>query len=140
RATNSMTATGFGTEIYATPISVSVVTKDFISDAGANYLIDSLRYTAGIVGDARDPNQFTGRGFRTPIQINRLAGFVRSPNTDFVERLDVVKGPNSVFFGRVSPGGLINLTTLAPKQRDETVLKLNYGSYDFKKGVVDVNK
>lgn len=140
RATNSMVATGFGTEIYDTPISISVITKDLINDLSAWSLRESLLYTSSVTTDARDPNQTTGRGFRVPIQVNRLTGFVRNPSSDFIERIDLVKGPNSVFFGRVAPGGLLNMTTLTAKARTETVLKLSGGSYDFGKVVLDHNQ
>jgi outer membrane receptor protein involved in Fe transport len=140
RATNSMTATGFGTEIYATPISVSVVTKDLISDIGAGLLRETLQYTSAITTSSRDPNQNRARGFLIPIQVNRMAGNVRNPNADFIERVEIVKGPNAVFFGRVAPGGLINLTTLQPFWRTASEVKATYGSYDYKKLMVDHNQ
>ncbi len=138
RATNSITATGVGTEIYRTPISVSVVTKDLITDIGAEGLLrEALQYTAGLTTDSRDPNQYTARGFLAPVLVNRVGGTIRNPVSDFVERVEIAKGPNSVFYGRVAPGGLINLTTLQPKSRTETVLKLVGGSYDYGRVVLD---
>jgi len=141
RATNSITATGIGTEIYQTPISVSVVTRDLINDLGANSVLQSLQYTAAVATDSRDPSNMTARGFIVPTLVNRQRGStVRSPNSDFIERIEVVKGPNAVFFGRVAPGGVVNLITLQPKSRDETVVRVQYGSYDLKSAFLDYNK
>jgi iron complex outermembrane receptor protein len=141
RATNSITATGIGTEIYSTPISISVVTKDLINDiGGAGLLREILQYTAGVTTDSRDPNQYTTRGFLTPVLVNRVGGVSRNPTADFVERVEVVKGPNSVFFGRVAPGGVINLITLRPGLTRETKVKLVGGSYDYARIVVDHNQ
>lgn len=138
RATNSITATGIGTEIYRTPITVSVVTKDLITDiGGAGVLREALQYTAGVTTDSRDPNQYVTRGFLAPVLVNRMGSTARNPVSDFVERAEVVKGPNSVFFGRVAPGGVINLITLRPGSQRETRLKLVGGSYDYGRAVID---
>lgn len=141
RATNSITATGIGTEIYRTPISVSVVTRDLMQDIGGSGLLrEVLQYTAGVTTDSRDPNQFTTRGFLAPVLVNRVGGGVRNLTSDFVERVEIVKGPNSVFFGRVAPGGVINLITLRPGLTQETKVKLVGGSYNYGRAVIDHNQ
>lgn len=141
RAANSITATGIGTEIYQTPISISVVTRELIDDLGADVVLQALQYTASVATDSRDPTNNTTRGFVAPILVNRVGGAVgRNPNGDFVERIEVVKGPNAVFFGRVAPGGVINLITLQTKSRDETLTQVSAGSYGMKAANLDINK
>ncbi len=140
RATNSITATGIGTEIYTTPINVSVVTRDLILDLGAVSLRESLQYTANVYSDRRDPGTVISRGFSAPVLVNRNGGTVRNPVPDFIERVEVVKGPNAVFFGRVSPSGVINLITLQPKGRTETEVRATYGSYDHAQAFLSHNQ
>lgn len=140
RAANSITATGIGTEIYRTPINVSVVTADMFKDLGALSLREGLQYTSGVFVDLRDPNQVITHGFLAPVLVNRMLGTARNPTAAFIERVEIVKGPNSVFFGRVSPGGTVNVITLRPRQGETfTNLKASYGSYDYKSLTVDHN-
>lgn len=145
RATNSITATGIGTEIYRTPISISVVTADLIRDLGAGSLREALLYTSSVTGDRRDPGSSgTGgsamRGFPTQLLVNRLSASVRNPVPYFIERVEIVKGPNAVFFGRVAPNGVLNVITLKPKSFTETVVHATYGSYDHFNAFIDHNQ
>lgn len=145
RATNSITATGIGTEIYRTPISISVVTADLIRDLGAGSLREALLYTSSVTGDRRDPGSSgTGgsamRGFPTQLLVNRLSASVRNPVPYFIERVEIVKGPNAVFFGRVAPNGVLNVITLKPKSFTETVVHATYGSYDHVNAFIDHNQ
>jgi len=145
RATNSITATGIGTEIYRTPISISVVTADLIKDLGAGSLREALLYSSSVTGDRRDPGSSgTGgsamRGFATQLLVNRLSASVRNPVPYFIERVEIVKGPNAVFFGRVAPNGVLNVITLKPKSVTETVAHATYGSYDFLNVFLDHNQ
>lgn len=140
RATNSITATGIGTEIYRTPINVSVITRDLIQDMAAVSLRESLQYTANVYSDRRDPNVVVSRGFDAPVLVNRNAGTVRNPAPDFIERVEIVKGPNSVFFGRVSPSGVVNLITLQPKSRQETEVRATFGSFEHAQGFISHNQ
>lgn len=140
RATNSITATGIGTEIFRTPINVSVVTKDLINDISATSLRETLGYTANVLSDRRDPGTVVSRGFAAPVLINRNGSAIANPVPDFIERVEVVKGPNAVFFGRVSPSGVVNLITLKPKSFTETVVRGTYGSYDQSQLLVDHNQ
>ncbi len=145
RAANSITATGIGAEIYRTPIAISVVTSDLIRDLAAGSLREALLYTSSVTGDRRDPGSSgTGgsamRGFATQLLVNRLSASVRNPVPFFVERVEIVKGPNAVFFGRVAPNGVLNVITLKPKAVTETTVQLSAGSYEFASAFIDHNQ
>lgn len=47
--------------------------------------------------------------------------------------MEVIKGPASVFFGQVSPGGVVNYTTKRASFNALQDIKLKYGSYDYKR-------
>lgn len=145
RATNSVTATGIGTEIYRTPINVSVITGELIRDIGASSLREALQYTASYTGDRRDPRDSGSggaalRGFPLQGLVNRLSGSIRNPVPDFIEQVEIVKGPNAVFFGRVAPNGILNMITLRPKSVTATTVRATYGSYGYSNLFVDHNE
>ena len=123
--TNAMTATRIGMEIQKVPMNISVISEEFLKDTNARSLTDLFRYSAASSGDPRfamrvpaneatPQGQFTMRGF----QVNTLMrnGVFRyiSHNFDNIDRVEVVKGPATVFFGQGYPGGVINFVTKRP--------------------------
>ncbi len=58
----------------------------------------------------------------------------------FIERVEIVKGPNAVFFGRVAPNGVLNVITLKPKLETATVAHGTYGSYNYTNAFIDHNQ
>lgn len=120
--TNAVTATKIGMEIQNVPLNISVISREFLDDTNARSLTDLFRYQAAAAGDTRfamrvpaneatPQGGFTMRGF----SVNTLMrdGILRysAYNLDNVERVEVVKGPASVFFGQGYPGGVINYVT-----------------------------
>ncbi len=117
--TNAATATKIGMEIQKVPLNISVVSREFLDDTNARSLTDLFRYTSASTGDNRfamrvpaneatPQGAFTMRGF----QVNNMMrdGIFRytAYSFDSVERVEIVKGPASVFFGQGYPGGVIN--------------------------------
>ncbi|MSU50211.1 MAG: hypothetical protein EXS37_14190 [Opitutus sp.] len=120
--TNSATATRIGMEIQKVPLNISVISREFLDDTNVKSLTDLFRYTAASAGDTRfamrvpaneatPQGGFTMRGF----SVNTLMrdGIFRytAYSVDNVERVEIVKGPASVFFGQGYPGGVINYIT-----------------------------
>ena len=75
------------------------------------------------------PNVFLRNGFRRP---NNLI-------MDGAERVEIVKGPASVFFGQAAPGGLINVITRRPLSRYAASIDYTYGDYNYNKVRLDVS-
>jgi outer membrane receptor protein involved in Fe transport len=120
--TNSATATRVGMEIQKIPLSISVLSEDFINDTGMREIQDVLRYSGSAAGDTRlgvkppgndatPSGTFTLRGF--PVSARLRDGLERFSyyNMDTVERIEVIKGPAAVFYGQGFPGGVINYVT-----------------------------
>ncbi|MDB6167245.1 MAG: hypothetical protein JWM88_109 [Verrucomicrobia bacterium] len=120
--TNSATATKIGMEVQKVPLNISVVSREFLDDTNARSLTDLFRYSSASSGDGRfvmrvpantetPQGNFTMRGF----QVSNIMrdGLLRynAWNLDNVERVEIVKGPASVFFGQGYPGGVINFIT-----------------------------
>jgi outer membrane receptor protein involved in Fe transport len=144
--TNSATATKIGTEIQKVPLSISVISEDFIKDTGMKDIQDVLRYQASSAGDTKmgilqpgtsftPSGAFTTRGF--PINSRLRNGILRynAYNLDNVERVEVIKGPAAVFFGGAFPGGVINYVTKQPSfSKIPTNITYSYGGYDTRIG------
>jgi outer membrane receptor protein involved in Fe transport len=151
-ATNSATATKIGMEIQKVPMSISVVSSQFMQDTGMRSLTDILGYTAGTSGDphfdvTRPSNNptpqgtFTIRGFPVNI-ILRDGVFLYSTkfNVDNTDRVEIIKGPAAIFFGQGYPGGVINfITKTASLGKLPTTISYTFGSDNTNRGVIDEN-
>lgn len=133
QAANSVTATGIGTAIIDVPVNINVLTADYIRDRGATELRQVVNHVSSVNSDIKDENTITVRGFEALVQTDGSTtdrGFA----LDDAERVEVVKGPSSVFHGLVRPGGVINIVTAKPDlARWSGHAKATYGAYDFKK-------
>ncbi len=149
--TNSVTATRINMAIQNIPMSVSVMSKEFLDDANIRSITDVLRYTSSGAGDnnfaMRRPSNsatpqggFTLRGFGVNSLlrngISRYIGY----NVNNVDRIEIVKGPASVFFGAGYPGGVINYITKQPVfGKIPTTLSYTFGDNNMNRVVLDNN-
>lgn len=127
------------------PITVNVVTKETFRDQGARSLNDALHSVPGVsvlAGDgARD--QVYIRGFSSQND-NYIDGF-RDDSTYFrdlanIETIEVLKGPAAALYGRGSSGGIINRITKKPMFTNQYEIGGTVGSYNVKRGEMDVNQ
>lgn len=141
QASNSITATGIGTPIVDIPANIAVVTKDFINDKNLGELRFAVKHIAGVNSSARDlpadRRSIKVRGFNAPLQQNGYDNaFLSFENTD---RVEIIKGPSSVFHGIVRPGGVVNVIKSSASFVEENYAKVEYGSYDYRKSVLHAN-
>lgn len=145
-ATRSLGATKTDTPTVETPQSITVITRDRIRDQGSLTLQDSLRYVAGMRGEAYG---FDSRGDSSLVRgvtpttfldgLQQSIGFYNNTRTDpyTLERVEVIKGPSSMLYGQSSVGGLLNLVSKRPQPEQRTELQLQYGSFDRKQIALD---
>ena len=132
--TQSVSSGRIATAIIDTAQSVSVIPREFIEDAGTSRIFDAVKYLSG-VSESTLPgaiDRITLRGFQTDNGFIDNFNFSLQANNDpvIVERIEVVKGPNSILSPSGPGGGTINLVTKSPLfQRSDTV-KLQLGQYD----------
>lgn len=143
RAGNSVSATRIDTPIKDLPFAISAFTSQFMADIGARDLFDVVQYAPSVTSAGREFNAgnsvYAIRGFEQSPQHN---GFVGEGYIDTVsvERVEVVKGPSSVLYGQVAPGGTVNYITKRPKGRSATVVSAQAGTHNFWRTSVDVNQ
>jgi|EP00456_Euglypha_rotunda_P088635 iron complex outermembrane receptor protein len=142
------TATRTGTDIMDVPQSIQFVPRDVIDDQQILDLTSALRNVSGIQAGTNAGNRsesFTIRGFRSSYYA--VDSIMLSPaietNDSYrdmanIERIEVLKGPASVLYGRGDPGGLINIVTKQPKFERAMNFSVQAGSNDFARGQIDV--
>lgn len=146
-ATRSASATRTDTSIHETPQSISVVSKDVVEDLGATRLQDALDYAGG-VGRANNfggqgLTTFTVRGFttgefyRNGFPINR--GYPNMPDANTIERLEVLRGPATMLYGRGDPGGTFNVVSKQPLAERSVTLGSQLNDQGMKRGTLDAS-
>ncbi len=140
-ATASVSATKTDTPLIETPQSVSVVTREQITEQGAQTLNQVLRYTAGVATETRGAtatrlDQFSVRGFSASTYLDGLrvfGGRDALPQVDAyrLERVDVLKGPASVMYGQGGPGGVVNQVSKRPLEETLREVEVQVGNYDY---------
>ena len=146
-ATRSASATRTDTAIHETPQSISVVSKDVVEDLGATRLQDALDYAGG-VGRANNfggqgLTTFTVRGFttgefyRNGFPINR--GYPNMPDANTIERLEVLRGPATMLYGRGDPGGTFNVVSKQPLAERTVTLGSQLNDQGMKRGTLDAS-
>lgn len=134
-ATNAISGTRFAMDLIDLPKPVDVITSEFMVDIGAIQLADALQYVAGVAQiDANGPDNGVGggvavRGFSTTTTYrNGYRAFGVADNL-FTDRIEVIRGPSSVFSGTIEPGGTINIITARPPTRPGGSVTFRAGSY-----------
>ena len=109
--------------------SVNVVTPQVIDDFAVQSLDDAMKFVSGVsqsntLGNTKDA--FIKRGFGSNADGSFLRDGIRSSlSRNFsatTERVEVLKGPASLLYGALDPGGLINVISKQPQYSQRTTL------------------
>src|SRR5215813_2736015 len=130
-----------------TPQTITVISKEVIEEQGATTLRDVLKNVPGLTitaGEGGTPagDNLTLRGFsaRNDIFIDGVRDLSPQSRDPFnLEQVDVVKGPGSVYTGRGSTGGSINLTNKTPGLKRSFGGTLDFGTDRTRRATADVN-
>lgn len=131
------TATKTDTPLREIPASVNVVPKQVIADQAITNLSDALENVPGVRSNNNELEgyNFKIRGFDSLFTFRNNLGVPGDSNPSGfdmanVERIEVLKGPASILFGRAEPGGVINIVTKEPLAERRYVVEQQIGSYD----------
>jgi iron complex outermembrane receptor protein len=152
-AKRSLTATKTDTPVIEIPQSISVVTRDELDMRSVQNFTEALRYVPGV---AVDQFGFEGRGYEYLL----MRGFQGLTTANFrdglsqagqglyfgsfitdpygMERIDVLRGPSAVMFGRGDAGGIVNRVTKRPSADPIREIELQYGNFDRKRVAADL--
>ncbi len=139
---NANSATKTDTPIMETPVAVQVVPRAVMQDQQAVQVGDAVKNVSGVFQGftwGGFAEEFMIRGFNTSYA-NYLDGF-RWPSsrlaTANAERIEVVKGAAANLYGRIQPGGMINVVTKRPQATPYYALEQQFGSYDLYRTTAD---
>jgi iron complex outermembrane receptor protein len=131
------------------PQSIQVVKRSVLEDQQANSLTQALENVSNVRQSSTAGNRaetFITRGFASnsyAIDGSLLNATGSRPETNLdlanVERVEVLKGPASVLYGRGQPGGLINIVTRRPTQTLTADTTTQFGSYGFRRTEASVS-
>jgi len=130
------------------PIAVSAFESDFLQDIGFEDIFDLENYTPGLYfNQSQSATQTTiilrgigtsgnNAGFEPSVGIfidgvyrsRTGAGIFDMPD---LERVEVLRGPQSTLFGRNTIAGTINIITKKPEYEFGGSAEVSYGNYDY---------
>ena len=145
RATRSATFTKTDTPLKEVPASITVVPEEIIQDQAMRSMSDVLRYVPGVTAAQGEGNrdQMVIRGNNTTADF--FVNGIRDDAQIFrdvynLERVEVLKGPGGMVFGRGGAGGVVNRVTKRPVFGHVGEASLTVGSWDQLRGTVDVGE
>lgn len=137
-AKKSSSSTRTDTELRDTPQAITVIPQDLIKDQSIQSISQAVQYVPGVQSAQGEGNRdqlilrgnattgdFFLDGLRDDVQTYRDLY-----NTD---RLEVLKGPNGMAFGRGGAGGAINRVSKQAGWDPVAEFMASYGAYDYKR-------
>ena len=159
-ASNAISGSRINVAIQDMPLTIEVVTSEFIADTGSTDLRESLRYSAGIVlqsqndafgsfdnfGNVNNPEGATGDKGQSSFKIRGFVventlrnGFRRQHATDTIniDRIEVVRGPSALLYGVGNFGGVVNYLQKKPLPVARQEITFGVGSDGFQRFTLD---
>lgn len=137
--TSATSASRLAVPITELSTSVIAINEKLIADLVAIDPEDTLNLIGGVnayaeTGSAKQ-NRFSMRGYTSSSAqrdgfTDLLYGLNGGFSYTFIERMEVLKGPNGILYGQNNPGGLLNLVSKKPLAKPRTRFTAMYGSYN----------
>lgn len=132
-----------------TPQSITVVTRELMESRQDKTLVDAVSGVAGVVAGERGNRGFDDFGIRGQVfgqekyidGLNTVRqGYVPAEEIYGAERIEVLKGPASLLYGNVRPGGMVNVVSKRPKREAFSELGATVGSYGYRQLTADLSR
>lgn len=141
----ALASTKTSTALVDVPQAATVVTRELIDDQSMQSIADVVRYIPGVSiaqGEGnRDQVIIRGNGSSADFFVDGIrddAQYFRDLYN--LDRMEALKGSNALLFGRGGGGGVLNRVTKQPQWQPIRELTLEGGSFDEKRGSVDVGQ
>ena len=141
----TITATRIATPQEKSPTATTVITREEIAQSQQHFVADVLRAQPGVaVAATGQPGTVTGvflrgannnqtlvlvDGIRVNSPFNNQYDFSQLP-VDNVERIEILRGPQSTLYGSEAAGGVINIITKRGTCLPTGWLESEYGSFN----------
>lgn len=135
-------ATRTPTPVRDVPQSISVVARELIADQRMSSMADVVRYMPGVdiaQGEGnRDTPIIRGNASTSDFFVDGIRDDVQYLRDVYnSERVEALKGPNAMIFGRGGGGGVINRVTRQAGWGESREVSLQVGSWDNRRVTVD---
>ena len=151
-----VTASGFEQPRSETGQAISVIDRDRLETLQATSISDALRTlpsvavaTRGPVGSQTSVFIRGGNSSQTLVLVDGVRiNDLSSPNAAFdfgalltsnIDRVEVLRGPNSIIWGSQAIGGVVNVQSIAPTEAFAVRAGAEYGYADSMKGSVNLS-
>ncbi len=132
-----------------TPQSITVITRELMESRQDKTLVDAVSGVAGVVAGERGNRGFDDIGIRGQVfgqekyvdGLNTVRqGYVPAEEIFGAERIEILKGPASLLYGNVRPGGMVNVVSKRPKAEAFSELGATVGSYGYRQLTADLSR
>lgn len=135
--------TGTKTEVplHETPVAVQVVPREVMDDQQVISVKEAAKNVSSVLPSTYQFYEaYTIRGFDTGTDVYRNG--LRQPSfsdqqTANVDQVEILKGPAAVLYGRIQPGGMVNVVTKRPLDQAYYSVQQQVGSYDLLRTTAD---
>jgi iron complex outermembrane receptor protein len=144
------TATKTSLEPEETPQAINTIDNEQLETRGVKSLNQILQYTPGITTAQKGSSvthydKFSIRGFDVSqsyydgLSLQTLTGWNLQPQVDPIalEQVEVFKGPTSVLYGSMPPGGMVNMIAKSPQAQSNTDIGVAMGTRDLTEASID---
>jgi iron complex outermembrane receptor protein len=134
-AKRSSAGTKTDTSILETPMAIQVIPREVIDDRQSRTALDVAKNVSGVqIAPGAVYDQFLLRGFDSGYGVTyrngmKLEGVGGAVNSAFVDHVEVIKGPASMLYGRIEPGGFVNVVTKKPQADSAFSVQQQVGSW-----------
>ncbi|HSI61144.1 MAG TPA: TonB-dependent siderophore receptor [Ideonella sp.] len=144
RRTEATSGTKLAAPLRDIPQSIQVIPRQLIEDQGTYRTKDIVHNVSGVQDGSPSHaygDGFIFRGFSTSEFLrDGLPDRRRSMrDTANVEQIEVLKGPASVLYGRIEPGGTLNYVTKKPTFRSGQEVSLSADSFGLLRSTADLS-
>ena len=141
-AKKSTTATKTDSLLRDVPQSISVITQQVIQDQSIQSVTDAVRYVPGVSAAQGEGNRdaliFRGNTTTGDLFVDGMRDDVQTYRDFYnTDRIEVLKGPNGMIFGRGGAGGVVNRVSKEAGWTPVGELIATYGAYDQKRIAAD---
>ena len=145
RKLSTVTSSRIGIPILNQPLAIEVLSGELLKDFSVTDDLAVFRYSSSatvVENDVGQANTVTMRGFNMPryfngVQYASAGGITPYLIMDNIDRIEIAKGAQGLFYGNSTPNGVANYITKKPQFTTATSLNLTSGTFKFNKAVLD---
>ncbi|MEY4939571.1 MAG: putative TonB-dependent receptor BfrD precursor, partial [Verrucomicrobiota bacterium] len=144
-APSTFTGTKTDTALINVPQSLTVLTGEQMRDQHMTSIGEVVRYVPGVVAHQGENNRdqviFRGNSSSADFFVNGVRDDVQYQRDVYnLDRVEILRGPNAMIFGRGGGGGIINRSTKEAVPGGRREFSFSGGSFGHARATLDVNE